>query len=457
MRQSGPDGAPPKRWAWTAGQEQREAIVLAVVLVGAAAVSGIWWADTTARALRTSGDRLTAAGRITGLVGTYLVLVQVVLMSRLPWLDRFLGSDRLSVWHRRNGGYTVTLLVAHAVLTIVGYAGTDRASVAHETSVVIRSYPDMLAATVGLLLLVAVGVASARVARRRLKYETWYFLHLYTYLAIALSFAHQLATGNDFVTHPANRILWAALYALTFALLLAYRVGVPVRDALRYQLRVAKVVPETSGAVSVYLTGRDLDRLRAEAGQFFRWRFLRRDSWWQSHPFSLSAAPNPRFLRLTAKAVGDHSQALRRLRRGTRVVAEGPYGSFTARRRTRAKVLLIAGGVGITPLRALLEELPAAPGELTLLYRASDEAHVLFRSELDELARARGVAVHYVLGHRDQRPNPLGPVRLHMLVPDIGDHDIYLCGPPGMVDMARRSLRSLGLRRSQIHSERFEL
>jgi predicted ferric reductase len=367
------------------------------------------------------------------------------------------GSDRLSLWHRLNGGYTTTLLVAHAVLTIVGYAGTDRTSVLHETNVVIRSYPDMVAATVGLLLLVGAGVTSARIARRRLRYETWYFIHLYVYLAIALSFAHELATGNDFITHPLNRTVWVALYVVTFGLLIGYRIVVPLVNAGRSQLRVADVVPEPGGAVSVYVTGRHLERLRAEAGQFFRWRFLRRDSWWHSHPFSLSAAPNPRFLRLTAKGVGDHSRELRRLRRGTRVIAEGPYGGFTARRRTRRKVLLVAGGVGVTALRAMIETIPAAPGDLTLIYRARDEDHVLFRSELDQLERARGATVHYLLGHRDQRPNPLGPVRLQTLIPDIADHDVYLCGPPGMIDMVRKSLRSLGLSRSQMHSERFEL
>jgi predicted ferric reductase len=438
-------------------QPEREYAVLVVIALTALAVVAMWWADTPAGSLHTFADRLTAAGRITGLVGTYLILVQVVLMARLPWLDRWVGSDRLSAWHRANGQYTIALIVAHTLFIIWGYAAFDHVALSTEAAKLIEHYPDVLAATAGLGLLVMVAVTSVRAARRRLRYETWYLLHLYTYLAIALSFSHQLATGNEFITHPLSRVLWVALYVATFGLLVAFRVVVPVRDALRYQLRVAEVRPESADAVSVYLTGRNLARMNAHSGQFFRWRFLDRQSWWQSHPFSLSVAPNPNWLRITAKGVGDHSQALRRLRPGTRVIAEGPYGSLTARRRSRRRVLLVAGGVGITPLRALFEDLTGRPGDVTLLYRATDEHDVLFAGELERLADARGFDVYYLLGRRRSRKDPLAPRRLLQLVPDIAERDVYLCGPPGMMDQAIQNLRSLGVGRSQIHQERFEL
>jgi predicted ferric reductase len=462
-----PRAASRPRWArrpiapvqrpWPSSQEQREALALAVVLGGALAVLSLWWADTPGRGLHSIADRLTAAGRITGLLGTYLVLVQVLLMARMPWLDRWIGTDRMAAWHRANGQYTISMLVAHTALITWGYAAQDRSSLAQETGKLIRSYPDVLAATVALGMLIAVGVTSACIARRRLRYETWYFIHLYTYLAIALSFSHQLATGNEFVTHPASRVLWVALYVVTFGLLLVFRVAVPVRDAFRHRLRVAAIQSEGPGVVSVYVTGRHLEQTRAQAGQFFRWRFLDRNSWWEAHPFSLSAAPNPEYLRITAKGIGDHSAALRHVKVGTRVMAEGPYGNLTAGRRTRRRVLLIAGGVGITPLRALIETLPAGPGDLTLLYRASTEEDLLFRTELDQLARDRQIEVRYLLGRRDERPSPISAANLRRRVPDLLHRDIFLCGPPGMMRAATRSLRTLGVRRSQIHRERFEL
>lgn len=155
---------------------------------------------------------MTAAGRVTGLVGTYLIVVGVLLMGRVTWLDRLIGMDRLAVWHRRIAEYSVSLLVANAVLIIWGYAVMAHEGVLRETKAVVLSYTDMLAATVGLGLMVIIAVVSARAIRRRISRQAWYFIHLYAYLALALSFAHQFATGADFATHPFNRAAWIALY-----------------------------------------------------------------------------------------------------------------------------------------------------------------------------------------------------------------------------------------------------
>ena len=438
-------------------QPLREGLVFAAVAVGGATVLLLWWHDTLAASLNGFGAQLTAAGRITGLLGTYLVLVEVVLMGRVRWLDRLIGMDRLAVWHKRNGQYAISLLVAHTALTIWGYAVTDHTSIPHETGVVVLSYPDVLMATAALAIFVAIGIVSARAARRRLRFETWYFIHLYTYLAIALAFAHVFATGNDFVTYPANRALWIAFYVIAFGNLLAYRVAIPLRNALRHRLRVVNVVPEAPGVVSIYIGGRHLDDLRAEAGQFFLWRFLTREGWWQAHPFSLSAAPNPDWLRIMVKAAGDHTKALQHIGVGTRVFAEGPYGAFTEARRTRRKVLLVGAGVGIAPLRAMLEILPARPGDVTLLYRARRSEDLAFQTEINELAQIKGAQVHYLVGPRRKRANSFDPATLRSLVPAIDRHDAYICGPPGMREQAIAGLRKAGVPRRHIHVEDFEL
>ena len=447
----------PARPVARLSQPMRELAIFGVVAFGAAVVLFLWWNDTIAGSLRGIGPQLTAAGRITGLLGTYLVLVEVVLMGRVTWLDRLIGMDRLALWHRRNGSYAIWLLVAHAFLIIWGYALTDRVGLVHETGVVVLAYPDVLAATFALLLLVAVGVTCARIARQRLRFETWYFVHLYVYLAIALSFAHVFATGNDFSTNPANRAFWVLLYVIAFGNLLLYRVALPVRNALRHRLRVANVVTEAPGVVSIYMTGHHLEDLNAQSGQFFLWRFLTREGWWQAHPFSLSAGPNPNWLRIMVKASGDHTEYLQTLPHGTRVFAEGPYGSFTETRRTRRKVLLIGGGVGIAPLRALLETLPARNGDLTMLYRARSEEDLAFRAEIDELAKLRGARVHYLVGARSTPENSFDPVALRTLVPKLAAHDVYLCGPTSMREQAVAGLRRAGVPKRHIHLEDFHL
>ena len=244
-----------------------------LVALGALAVIYMWWHDTTPASVHGAGPWLTAAGRVTGLVGTYLVVIEVLLMGRIPWLDRAIGMDRLAVWHRRNGEYAICLLVAHALLTIWGYAITADVGIVSETNSVILSYPDMLAATVGLALLVLVGILSARAVRRRVSYQTWYFVHLYTYIALALSFAHQFSTGADFATHPLNRAIWIALYGSVAALVVGYRLVRPIVDMARHRFVVVGTVSEGAGLTSVYVSGRRLEDLDVEAGQFFLWRF----------------------------------------------------------------------------------------------------------------------------------------------------------------------------------------
>ena len=424
------------------------------IAIGAVAVIGLWWQDTFY--VHGFGDWLTNAGRITGLLAGYAVIVLLALMARVPALERGVGTDRLARWHAMGGRYTVSLSVAHTVLIIWGYAVIAHTGIVHQTSSLLTSYPDVLMATVALGLLVAVGVVSARAARRRLSYETWHFVHLYTYLAIALAFSHQFSTGADFMHNPKARVLWSAMYVVVATLLIWYRVCAPIRSAVRHDLRVVAVQRESADVVSVYLSGRQLESMGAESGQFFRWRFLTRDLWWAANPYSLSAAPRPDMLRITVKMSGGHSAALLHLQPGTRVIAEGPSGGFTAARRTRRKVLLLAGGVGITPIRALFETLPTTPGDITLIYRTAKADDIVLRHELDNIARQRGAYVHYLVGPPRRGANDhLSAPKLQRLVPDLRDRDVFLCGPAPMMVAAEASLRQAGVPRRHIHLESF--
>ncbi len=404
----------------------------------------------------TFAGTLTAIGQLTALGAAYLSLIGLVLLSRSPWLDQLFGMDRLAAAHRWIGFATLWLILAHGVFTTVGYALGDGRDVIAEFVTLLLTYPYVLWATVSGGLFVAIAVTSVRAARRRLSYETWFGIHLYAYLAIALGLAHQLVVGTDFATDPVAWAYWVGLYAITAVLIVVFRVGQPLALSLRHRLRVANVVRESDDVVSIYLSGRDLDQLAVRAGQFLVFRFLTWDGWWRGHPFSLSAAPNGRFLRMTVKELGDDTVRLQDLTIGTPVFVEGPYGIFTGAVRRRSGVLLVAGGIGIAPLRALLEALPAAPGDLVLVYRASTSADLVFRDEIEHLARIRGARVHYLVGRRNEiRTDPLSARSLLGLVPDVASREVYVCGPSRMTDAVRTALRRLGVPGGQVHSERF--
>lgn len=398
------------------------------------------------------GGAATFLGGMSGLVGMYLALLMVLMVARIGPIERVLGQDGILRWHRRLGPWPISLLTLHAILLTLGFAQAAKTGSLHELGQLIASYPGMLAATVALGLMLMAGIASIRALRSRLRRETWWVLHLYMYLALALSFAHVLALGPSFVGHPAVQAIWLTVWLATAGTVIIYRFGLPVFRTLRHGLRVVEVRPEAPGVVSVICRGRHLDRLPVAGGQFLQWRFLVRGLWWQAHPYSLSAMPRPPYLRLTVRQVGDHSGAVARLRPGTRVAIEGPYGAMTASVSRHPRVLLVAGGIGITALRALLEDLPRRTNAVVIL-RAPSPEQLVFGKEVAALLARRGGALHQVVGSRHQ----VGDLRqvLTRLVPDVSQRDVYVCGAAEFVHDVARAATELGVARDALHYEIF--
>ena len=337
------------------------------LLEGAAAASVVvvvtaFLARGGAAHLGTTAALLIAAGQLLGLVATDLLLIQMLLAARLPWVDRVYGLDRALKAHRVLGRITLPMLLLHAMTLTAGYAvqdglGAGTAWFVEPWRLLHGAVPGMVTATISLLLMTLVAVTSVRAARNAMGYERWHLVHLTAYAAVLLSLPHQLSTGSDIATHPIERAYWVALYLFTATCLLWWRFLVPIARSLWHAPYVEAVVPESPGVWSVWIRGRRLDQMGAQAGQYFTWRFLARGMLLAGHPWSLSAAPDRHRLRITVRELGDHSSRLADLKPGTRVLMEGPYGAFTAERRVRRRVTLLAAGIGITPVRALAEEL----------------------------------------------------------------------------------------------------
>ncbi len=424
-------------------------ISVALFALGAVAVSAL----AVALAPRPLIVNAPLVAHLAGLLAGYAVTGMILLMSRTPVLEHNIGADRMSRWHGMLGRWTIILMVVHGLAATFAWAEAQRLSIPVSTGQVLQM-PGLVAATVATVLFLLVGIASARAARRRLRYETWHAIHVLTYLAIALAFSHELA-GPDLAGHPAAQIAWSLLYTLSFALLIRYRVIAPLLQAARHRLRVVQVVHEGEDVASIIVQGIGLDDLNAKSGQFFRWRFLTPGGWMAAHPFSLSAPPTDGQLRLTVKAVGHGSRRIHSVQPGTMVLAEGPYGAMTQTRRTRRGVLLFAGGVGITPMRTLFETLPLAGGPLTLVYRAPTVDDILFRRELEAIARRRGAELIYWTGRSSEPQNAITPANLLARVPDARHRDVYLCAGPAVTNAVTAALRQAGLPRRHLHCEEF--
>lgn len=452
LRTAGP--APLRRPPAARGWAGRRLLVL-VLWLGLLFSLGVWWWDTPAGSLNNRGELLIAGGRITGLIAGYVLLVEVGLRSRIGLLERWVGAELIVTWHREFGFVLLVSVLAHVGLILSGYAVLDGSPLWGELNLMLADYEDMTSALVAVGILIGVALLALRAIRAVLPYELWKFLHLASYLVLLLGYGHQFANGQQLFRPGVSRDYWLGLYLTVIGCLVWGRIIGPLVLNLRHSFVVAEVVDEGRDVVSIYLSGRNLHRA-GRAGQFFRWRFLTGGLWTQAHPFSLSAAANGRWVRLTVKAVGRHTSALRDLRPGVRVWAQGPMGSFTAVRRTRGRALLIAGGIGIGPIRALLEELPLGAA---VIYRASTPADVVLREELDRIAEVRHADVWYVIGSRDD-PAPRAIMTgsgLVQLIGDVASRDAYLCGPEGFITTARRALRGAGVPRRQIHETMFEL
>ena len=420
----------------------------------AAVIAGLWLKDGGISGVHNTSTLLISAGRLTGLLGAYLLLLQILLLARLPFLEWTVGFDRLMKRHRLNGKVSLGLILAHVATITAGYAQQSGVSITAQFDSFLTAWPGMIPALAGTLLLILVAVSSIVIVRRKLRYETWFAVHLMAYLGIFLAWSHQVPTGNEFIGNPLAVAFWTALYVATLQLVLLFRVLQPLLSFSWHRMRVAEVTQEAPGVVSLRITGHHLDWLNAQPGQWFSWRFLDRERWREAHPFSLSAAPDGTSFRITIKDLGDFSRGIARVKPGTFVMVEGPFGTFTEDARMGNRVALIAGGVGITPIRALLEEMQ---GDVVLVYRARHAGEIVFRDELEVLARERGMRIRYVLGDRRTPGNAhlLSREHLRSLVPDIASRDVYLCGPTSMTRSVKRALLRLGVPKPLIHIDEF--
>lgn len=442
---------------WSAG--------VSVVWLTSLAIVALWVVGGGIQSTFAGGaDALNALGRLTGLASANLLLYQVLLMARVPLFERGFGRDSIARLHRVVGFWSLWLLIVHIVLLVFGYAQQAGVGPLAQAWDLVWNYPGMLLATAGSALLILVAATSIRRARRRLRYESWHLLHLYGYLGVGLAVPHMLWTGADFAEHAAARVYWWGLWAVTAGAVLVFRIGVPLWRSARHVIRVESVERDGPGAVVVRMRGRALSRLHARPGQFFVWRFLDGPGWSRGHPFSLAAAPAGDEFVIAARVVGDGTQRLARLRRGTRVLIEGPYGDMTGDRRTRRRLLMLGAGAGTAPLLALLEAEPYRPGEATLVTRDHLDSDAIRVDAVARLVRERGVRHVPMNGPRRTDGSTWMPAGMHSgsgadhlrsLAGDIDECDVFLCGPIPWMAALRSDLRAAGVPSSRIHSESF--
>lgn len=421
-------------------------------------IIGAWWMGSFMFFNSLSGV-LYAFGKLMGLLAVYFILLQFILMGRAIWLEKTFGLDKLARLHKLNGYLSILFILVHPIFLIFSYGMDAKKSFIEQFLDFFYNYEDISSATFAVLIFISIVFFSIYIVRKHLKYETWYYIHLLTYLGVLLAFGHQLELGSDFFTTPWLVYYWYALYIFVFGTLLLFRFLKPLYQFYRQGFFVSDVVRETSDTTSIYIQGKNLNTLKAEAGQFFIVRFLAKGYWWQAHPFSLSWIPKNNRLRITAKNCGDFTATLSALPKETKVIIEGPFGIFTAPQKiSNKKFLFIAGGVGITPIRSLLEKL-CATNDVILLYSNKTAKDIIFLEELQKLADLHPFPIHHIMSNQPDFSGEKGRVdaeKIQRLVQDIKAREIYICGPPAMIESLNTLLKkTLNIPAKQIHFEIF--
>lgn len=418
-----------------------------------AVVTGVWSVNGGWDELSAGWSHLwRATASLSGIWTALCAVIGLMLATRLPWMERSLGLDRILILHRIAGDMMGLLLGVH-VFTAVMAEMPMRGGLWSTIQDMTGREPYMAWASVGTLIIAVVIVSSLKNLRNKLSYETWYLVHLTSYIGIALSYSHQITLGTVLSGDKLIRFLWGLLFFYAIVLVVAGRWS-SVMHAVRKPLRVEDIRFETDNTISLLIGGKNIENYAGEGGQFITIRQLKRGQWWKTNPYSLSAAPTSAGMRITVKDRGDASAALFSLRPGDKVAVEGPYGTATPEIFDGARPLFIAGGVGVTPVRAMLESLPMNSNPLVLL-RARKVEDIPHYREIVRLTEERGGEIRLVLGRTAQlkTADPFAAPILRSLVPDIQNCVAFVCGPTALTFAARKGLHEAGLPKSRIHLE----
>jgi predicted ferric reductase len=418
-----------------------------------------WWNGSASLLSGRLPDIILAFGRLCGLLAVYFVLLQFVMRGRAVWIEHTFGLNNLATAHRLNGYLSISFITLHVLSILTSNSMISGNNIFIQAFIFVTTYFDLLKAFLAFLLFITIVFFSIYIVRKRLKYETWYYIHLLTYLAILLAWGHQLNFGGDFASSQVFVWYWYTLYIFVFGNLLVFRFLRQGYLFVKYRFRVAEIVKEADNSASVYITGNNLSAFKSQPGQFFILRFLDTKRWMEAHPFSLSFVPKNNLFRLTIKNVGDFTSEITKLKKGTPILLDGPLGTFTSKSATKDKYLFIAGGVGITPIRSLIEELAVLKKDFILLY-SNKTTDIIFKKELDGLVRQYNFPIHYIISEDKSYKGEKGRIdaeKIKRLAPDFLKRDIYLCGPVPMMDSLIKTLQDLGVSHSSIHYERFSL
>ncbi|MFA6393403.1 MAG: ferredoxin reductase family protein [Patescibacteria group bacterium] len=402
---------------------------------------------------------LIAFGRLSGLLAAFFILTQLILIGRVGWAEKVFGLDKLSRVHHLNGFFALAFILLHPVFLGFGYGSLTGNSYIEQMLVFLNGWEDMSGAFLSAGIFAGAMIFSLAIIRKKLKYESWLFTHLFVYIAVIAAIGHQFAVGSDLGTRTFY-LYFAGLYAFAFLNFFLFRFGRPLFNFYRHGFYVKDVRPETDNSTSIRISGKNMEQFKVWPGQFMIFRFMDWSYMLEAHPFSLSGRAANYDIRITIKMSGDFTSKVRDIKPGTPVLIDGPHGVFTEKAVKKEKALLIAGGVGITPIRTLAEAMLKKGRDIALLYNNRTKKDIIFKEELEKISGLGSMKLVHILSAEKNWKGEQGRIdaeKISRLVPDFRDRDIFLCGPPPMMESIKKELKGAGYDLKYLHYEKFSL
>ncbi len=392
-----------------------------------------------------------------GYSGLAMMGLQFGLTARFRYVTEPWGEDVIYHFHRQISQIAVGLVVAHAIIM-----SATRPEMFALPGAIGDVPLGAVLAFVSIFALIALVVTALWRVKLKIDYETWHLTHIgLAVVAVAAGVAH-MAGWAFYLSDPWKRALWIGLTIFWVGLLLYVRIVKPL-FMLRRPYRVAEVRKERGDTTTLVMQPDGHSGFRFRPGQF-GWLNL-----WGSpfkitgHPFSFSGSAEAADGRveMSIRNLGDFTSAIHKVPVGQRVYLDGPYGAFTIGNPADMHVL-IAGGVGITPMMSMIRTL-ADRGDkrpVVLVYGSKDWDSITFRDELEALkARLNLTIVHVLSKPPASWKGEQGFITAEMfkrhLPPPYADHEYFICGPGPMMDAIERVLGELGVPLSKYHSERY--
>src|SRR5918996_1677453 len=430
----------------------RGALVIGALCAGPLAL----WARSVSLDARFDGRfaTLTSLAVLAAYAGTAAFALNLVLGARLrPVEALFGGLERMYGAHRVNGKIAFTLLLGHVVLILA-----SRATISTSTALDLLQPGAGWTVFAGVLAFAGMTLAIVLTLFVRLGHELFVYVQRSFGIVFLGATYHVFTTNGALDDSPALNVYMASLATVGIAAFV-YRSVLGNLLVRRLKYRVVAVNRLDEFVTEVVMEPRDRP-LSFDPGQFlfvnFREPFSEQFPPFfrnQFHPFSITSAPGEPTLRITVKAVGDYTHALRSLEPGAGAVVEGPYGSFSSREVPNDRQIWIAGGIGVTPFLSMARSLDGRARDIDFYYCVEHAPEAHFLDELRSISRNRD-DFRVVLVPRET-DGFLTAERLAREQEDLVSADVLVCGPPAMIDSLRPQLVAHGLPRERFHAEEF--